>query len=256
MADHAEANDVGTIAVQDVPEEQTASYGIVATDGFQDRHGAIQRIVEKPEPADAPSTLAVVGRYILPASIFDHLERTGKGAGGEIQLTDAIASLIKEIAGRCLSLQGHALRLRHPHRPGRSDDPLRARPREDQRRRARQHAAGVAGTGRHRHRLIGLHGCGHENGALRRRFHFPANDRDQSASKMPAAPMPVPMHIVTMPYFCSRRRRPCTMVAVRTAPVAPSGWPSAIAPPSGLTFDGIQSASRGSPPAPARRRLR
>jgi len=96
MADHAETNDVGTIAVQDVPEEQTASYGIVATDGFQDRHGAIQRIVEKPDPADAPSTLAVVGRYILPASIFDHLERTGKGAGGEIQLTDAIASLIKE----------------------------------------------------------------------------------------------------------------------------------------------------------------
>jgi UTP--glucose-1-phosphate uridylyltransferase len=96
MADHAEAHDVGAIAVQDVPEEQTASYGIVATDGFQNRHGAIQRIVEKPEPADAPSTLAVVGRYILPSSIFDHLERTGKGAGGEIQLTDAIASLILE----------------------------------------------------------------------------------------------------------------------------------------------------------------
>jgi UTP--glucose-1-phosphate uridylyltransferase len=96
MADHAEANGVGAIAVQDVPEEQTASYGIVATDGFQDRHGAIQRIVEKPEPADAPSTLAVVGRYILPGAIFDHLERTGKGAGGEIQLTDAIASLIRE----------------------------------------------------------------------------------------------------------------------------------------------------------------
>jgi len=96
MADHAEANDVGAIAVQDVPQEQTASYGIVATDGFRDRHGAIRRIVEKPKPEDAPSTLAVVGRYILPGSIFDHLENTGRGAGGEIQLTDAIASLIQD----------------------------------------------------------------------------------------------------------------------------------------------------------------
>lgn len=95
MADHAESHGVGAIAVQDVPREQTASYGIVATDAFTDRHGAIRRIVEKPQPADAPSTLAVVGRYILPASIFDVLEHTGRGAGGEIQLTDAIAELIK-----------------------------------------------------------------------------------------------------------------------------------------------------------------
>jgi UTP--glucose-1-phosphate uridylyltransferase len=96
MADHAETFGVGVIAVQDVPEEQTASYGIVAVEGFEDRHGAIQRIVEKPAPADAPSTLAVVGRYILPPTIFDHLEKTGKGAGGEIQLTDAIASQIAD----------------------------------------------------------------------------------------------------------------------------------------------------------------
>ncbi len=94
MADHAETNGVGVIAVQDVPREQTASYGIVATDDFRNRHGAIRRIVEKPAPADAPSTLAVVGRYVLPPAIFDHLEQTGTGAGGEIQLTDAIASLI------------------------------------------------------------------------------------------------------------------------------------------------------------------
>ncbi len=96
MADHAETTGGGVIAVQDVPRAQTASYGIVATDAFAARHGAIKAIVEKPQPADAPSTLAVVGRYILPASIFDHLERTGKGAGGEIQLTDAIAGLIGE----------------------------------------------------------------------------------------------------------------------------------------------------------------
>ncbi len=96
MADHAEANGVGAIAVQDVPREQTASYGIVETEGFQDRSGAIRRMVEKPKPEDAPSTLAVVGRYILPGAIFEHLEKTGRGAGGEIQLTDAIASLLGE----------------------------------------------------------------------------------------------------------------------------------------------------------------
>ena len=62
--------------------------------------------------------------------------------------------------------------------------------------------------------------------------------RDHSASNTPAAPMPVPMHMVTMPYFCLRRRMPCTRVAMRTAPVAPSGWPSAMAPPSGLTLAG------------------
>ena len=96
MADHAEANDVGAIAVQDVPRDQTGSYGIVETGDFSNRSGAIRRMVEKPKPEDAPSTLAVVGRYILPGAIFEHLEKTGRGAGGEIQLTDAIASLLSE----------------------------------------------------------------------------------------------------------------------------------------------------------------
>lgn len=96
MADHAEANNVGAIAVQDVPRSQTGSYGIVETDGATERSGAIRRMVEKPRPEEAPSTLAVVGRYILPASIFDHLESTGRGTGGEIQLTDAISSLLGE----------------------------------------------------------------------------------------------------------------------------------------------------------------
>jgi len=95
MADHAEAHGVGAIAVQNVPREQTASYGIVSTDSFEDRHGRITGMVEKPKPDDAPSTLAVVGRYILPGAIFDHLEHTERGSGGEIQLTDAIAELLK-----------------------------------------------------------------------------------------------------------------------------------------------------------------
>ena len=94
MADHAEASGGGAIAVQDVPRDQTASYGIVATDDFSQRSGRIRRMVEKPSPETAPSTLAVVGRYVLPAGIFEALESTGRGAGGEIQLTDAIASLL------------------------------------------------------------------------------------------------------------------------------------------------------------------
>jgi len=94
MADLAEAENASVIAVQDVPREQTGSYGIVATRDFSGRHGDIEAIVEKPRPEDAPSTLAVVGRYVLDGSIFDLLRKTAPGAGGEIQLTDAIASLM------------------------------------------------------------------------------------------------------------------------------------------------------------------
>ena len=95
MADVAEATGASVIAVQDVPREQTASYGIVATDSFSGRTGRINAIVEKPQPDVAPSTLAVVGRYVLDGSIFELLERTTPGAGGEIQLTDAIATLLE-----------------------------------------------------------------------------------------------------------------------------------------------------------------
>jgi UTP--glucose-1-phosphate uridylyltransferase len=84
------------IAVQDVPIEQTRSYGIVATRDFTGRYGEISGIVEKPRPEEAPSTLAVVGRYVLSPRIFDLLEATRPGAGGEIQLTDGIAALLKE----------------------------------------------------------------------------------------------------------------------------------------------------------------
>lgn len=96
MVDSAEASGASVIAVQDVPREQTGSYGIVATEAFSGRQGRISAIVEKPTPETAPSTLAVVGRYVLSPRIFDLLERTTPGAGGEIQLTDAIASLLGE----------------------------------------------------------------------------------------------------------------------------------------------------------------
>jgi len=106
MADTAEATGTSVIAVQDVPREQTGSYGIVATESFQNRQGRITAIVEKPQPEVAPSTLAVVGRYVLNPRIFDLLESTQPGAGGEIQLTDAIATLLAEEPVNAYRFQG------------------------------------------------------------------------------------------------------------------------------------------------------
>jgi UTP--glucose-1-phosphate uridylyltransferase len=106
MADVAEATGASVIAVQDVPREQTGSYGIVATESFQNRQGRITAIVEKPSPEVAPSTLAVVGRYVLSPRIFGLLESTRPGAGGEIQLTDAIATLLSEEAVNAYRFQG------------------------------------------------------------------------------------------------------------------------------------------------------
>jgi len=95
MVDLAGRSGASVIAVQDVPSEQTSSYGIVATDAFSDTSGRIRRIVEKPRPEHAPSTLAVVGRYVLSPRIFDLLGATRAGSGGEIQLTDAIEALLQ-----------------------------------------------------------------------------------------------------------------------------------------------------------------
>jgi len=106
MTDAAQVSGASLIAVQDVPAAQTGSYGIVATDPFMGRQGRIHAIVEKPEPEVAPSTLAVVGRYVLNPRIFDLLESTRPGAGGEIQLTDAIAALLTEEAVNAYRFQG------------------------------------------------------------------------------------------------------------------------------------------------------
>jgi len=106
MADAAEVSGASVIAVQDVPREATASYGIVATDSFSNRQGRISAIVEKPKPEVAPSNLAVVGRYVLNPRIFSLLESTTPGAGGEIQLTDAIAALLQEEAVNAYRFQG------------------------------------------------------------------------------------------------------------------------------------------------------
>lgn len=82
------------LAVQDVPRADTRQYGIVSASAYRPDLELVSGIVEKPQPDEAPSTLAVVGRYVLTPKIFDYLENLGHGAGGEIQLTDGIAALM------------------------------------------------------------------------------------------------------------------------------------------------------------------
>jgi UTP--glucose-1-phosphate uridylyltransferase len=84
------------LGVENVPADQTKSYGIVATTPLNKNIEQVSAIVEKPDPKDAPSTLAVVGRYILTPRIFHHLDNVKAGAGGEIQLTDGISALLTE----------------------------------------------------------------------------------------------------------------------------------------------------------------
>jgi len=84
------------LGVQDVPREQTRQYGIVSSVPVTANIEEVNGIVEKPEPEVAPTTLGVVGRYILTPRIFHHLENVQAGAGGEIQLTDGIAALMQE----------------------------------------------------------------------------------------------------------------------------------------------------------------
>jgi UTP--glucose-1-phosphate uridylyltransferase len=99
MTDLFNATGHSSLGVQEVPREQTSSYGIVKTEIIRDgqpRTERIHAIVEKPRPEVAPSNLAVIGRYVLTPRIFHHLEHGKPGAGGEIQLTDAIAALLKE----------------------------------------------------------------------------------------------------------------------------------------------------------------
>ncbi len=82
------------VAVMDVPREDTAKYGILDTASDDGKYAEIRGLVEKPKPEEAPSTLSIIGRYILQPEIFEYLASFEKGAGGEIQLTDAMAKLI------------------------------------------------------------------------------------------------------------------------------------------------------------------
>lgn len=84
----------GVIALMEVPASETHLYGIAAGDMIDDRTMRITKVVEKPK-SNPPSRMAVIGRYLLPPKIFDYLEKTERGVGGEIQLTDALAKLVE-----------------------------------------------------------------------------------------------------------------------------------------------------------------
>ena len=90
-----ERESASLLGVEEVPRDQTQSYGIVTIDKMQGDVARIHSIVEKPKPAEAPSNLAVIGRYVLTPRIFDLLAQVTPGAGGEIQLTDAMIELAK-----------------------------------------------------------------------------------------------------------------------------------------------------------------
>ncbi len=95
LIESAHAHGGSMIGVQEVPRSDTNKYGIVASEPVDNRTEQVFGIVEKPDPAEAPSNLAVVGRYVLEPQIFDCLRRTQHGVGGEIQLTDGIAELLQ-----------------------------------------------------------------------------------------------------------------------------------------------------------------
>src|SRR6202049_1145186 len=98
MAQVYEAKRASVLGVQVVPRQDTEKYGIVAVEADKSPTSRVRSIIEKPKPSVAPSNLAVVGRYVLAPAIFEHLEKIGQGAGGEIQLTDGIAALMGEEA--------------------------------------------------------------------------------------------------------------------------------------------------------------
>jgi UTP--glucose-1-phosphate uridylyltransferase len=106
MRQHFDKHGSSVLGVETVPHDQTGSYGIVAVQTERSGAQRVTRIVEKPRPEDAPSNLAVVGRYILTPAIFAKLEQTQRGTGGEIQLTDGIASLLADEAVHVLAFHG------------------------------------------------------------------------------------------------------------------------------------------------------
>jgi UTP--glucose-1-phosphate uridylyltransferase len=92
MARLCEATNGSVVGLKSVPHDQVGSYGVVDPTGEIDAHGVIgvKSLVEKPKPADAPSDLIIIGRYVLTPDVFDEIARVQPGAGGEIQLTDAL----------------------------------------------------------------------------------------------------------------------------------------------------------------------
>ena len=106
MVEKFEHYNSGVIAVQPVPPEDTDKYGIVEARPIEDGVGKMLSIVEKPKPEAAPSNLAVVGRYVLPGEIMNNLATTPRGKGNEIQMTDAIATLLQREQVLAYEFQG------------------------------------------------------------------------------------------------------------------------------------------------------
>jgi len=106
MAEQFQELQQSVIAVQEVPAEQTRRYGIVAGEMVNERLMKVSRMVEKPAPEVAPSRMAVAGRYILTPGIFDQIRQQASGVGGEIQLTDGIAGLMREESVYAFQYQG------------------------------------------------------------------------------------------------------------------------------------------------------
>jgi len=94
------------VAVQDVPRAQTSRYGILAIGADDGRLAEVKGLVEKPAPENAPSTLSIIGRYVLRAEVIGHLSRFERGAGGEVQLTDAMAKMIGDLPFHGLRFEG------------------------------------------------------------------------------------------------------------------------------------------------------
>ena len=96
LLDVHERTGQGVVALMEVPERETHKYGIVAGRREEDGTLRIERLVEKPDPGTAPSNLAIIGRYVLPGRVFEYIEQTRPGHGGEIQLTDALQRLASD----------------------------------------------------------------------------------------------------------------------------------------------------------------
>ncbi len=101
MADLYAEHQCSIVAIEEVPREDTAKYGVIAGEAIRDDLYRVSDMVEKPAPEDAPSNLAIIGRYILTPDIFDYIRNTPPGAGGEIQITDALLQQAKQ--GRVLA---------------------------------------------------------------------------------------------------------------------------------------------------------
>ena len=106
LADAYRETGGNVVAVQDVPRAQTNRYGILRIGADDGRLVEVTGLVEKPAPAEAPSTLSIIGRYVLLAEVIGHLSRFERGAGGEVQLTDAMAKMIGHLPFHGLRFEG------------------------------------------------------------------------------------------------------------------------------------------------------